>query len=217
MAYADQSMSGNKVTALVIVAIIHIVVGYALVSGLAYEAAQKVVQKVTTIDIEEEVKKEEEPPPPPPKKVDVPPPPVKVVAPPVKIDIAPQAPVVQTQPEPPKEIPLPPAIQAPVAPRVTPKGAVPRGNPGSWATTNDYPSRALREERAGTTGFKVTVGPDGRVTDCQITSSSGHADLDEATCANVRRRARFTPATDGEGQPTSGSYSNRIRWVIPTD
>jgi len=217
MAYADQSMSGNKVTALVIVAIIHIVVGYALVSGLAYEAAQKVVQKVTTIDIEEEVKKEEEPPPPPPKKVEVPPP-VKVVVPPTKIELpAPKAPVMQTQPEPPKVIPLPPAPQAPPAPSVTPKGAVPRGNPGSWATTNDYPSRALREERAGTTGFRVTVGPDGRVTDCQITSSSGHADLDEATCANVRRRARFTPATDGEGQPTSGSYSNRIRWVIPTD
>ena len=217
MAYADQSMSGNRITALVVVAIIHIVVGYALVSGLAYEAAQKVVQKVTTIDIEEEVKKEEEPPPPPPKKVDVPPPPVKVVAPPVKIDIAPAPPTVQTQPEPPKVIPLPPVIQAPAAPRVTPKGAVPRGNPGTWATTNDYPSRALREERAGTTGFKVNVGPDGRVTDCQITSSSGHADLDEATCANVRRRARFTPATDGEGQPTSGTYSNRVRWVIPTD
>lgn len=217
MAYADQSMSGNRITALVVVAIIHIVVGYALVSGLAYEAAQKVVQKVTTIDIEEEVKKEEEPPPPPPKKVDVPPPPVKVVAPPVKIDIAPSQPTVQTQSEPPKEIPLPPVIQAPAAPRVTPKGAVPKGNPGSWATTNDYPSRALREERAGTTGFKVSVGADGRVTDCQITSSSGHADLDEATCANVRRRARFTPATDGEGQPTSGTYSNRVRWVIPTD
>lgn len=217
MAYADQSMSGNRITALVVVAIIHIVVGYALVSGLAYEAAQKVVQKVTTIDIEEEVKKEEEPPPPPPKKVDVPPPPVKVVAPPVKIDIAPSQPTVQTQPEPPKVIPLPPVIQAPAAPRVTPKGAVPKGNPGSWATTNDYPSRALREERAGTTGFKVSVGADGRVTDCQITSSSGHADLDEATCANVRRRARFTPATDGEGQPTSGTYSNRVRWVIPTD
>lgn len=217
MAYADQSMSGNKVTALVIVAIIHIVVGYALVSGLAYEAVQKVAQKVTTIDIEEEVKKEEEPPPPPPKKVDVPPP-VKVVVPPTKIDLpAPKAPVMQTQPEPPKEIPLPPVIQAPAAPRVSPKGAVPRGNPGSWATTNDYPSRALREERAGTTGFRVNVGPDGRVTDCQITSSSGHADLDEATCANVRRRARFTPATDGEGQPTSGTYSNRIRWVIPRD
>jgi len=97
------------------------------------------------------------------------------------------------------------------------KGAVPKGNPGSWATTNDYPSRALREEREGTSGFRVTVGPDGRVTDCQITSSSGHADLDAATCDNVRRRARFNPAMDGDGNPTTGSYSNRVRWVIPKD
>jgi periplasmic protein TonB len=215
MAYADQSMSGNKITALVIVAIIHIVVGYALVTGLAYEAAKKVVQKVTTIDIEEEVKKEE-PPPPPPKKLDVPPPPVKIVVPPTKIDIAPpKAPPMDTTPIPiPPPPPLPPAKPAP---SFTAKGAVPKGNPGSWATTNDYPSRALREERAGTTGFRVSVGPDGRVTDCQITSSSGHPDLDEATCTNVRRRARFTPAMDGEGKPTTGTYSNRVRWVIPTD
>lgn len=94
---------------------------------------------------------------------------------------------------------------------------VPKNNPGSWATTNDYPARALREEREGTTGFRVTVGSDGRVTDCTITSSSGHADLDAATCDNVRRRARFKPATDGEGNPTEGTYSNRVRWVIPKD
>jgi protein TonB len=219
MAYADQSMSGNRVTALIIVALIHVFVGYALVTGLAYEAAQKVIQKVTTVDIKEEVKKEE--PPPPPKKVDAPPPPV---APPVKINVAPRAPDITTVSEPPPAPPpavipviVPPPPAAPPPPRFTPKGAAPRGNPGSWATTNDYPSRALREEREGTTGFRVTIGPDGRVTDCQITSSSGHADLDEATCANVRRRARFTPATDGEGQPTSGSYANRVRWVIPKD
>lgn len=214
MAYADQSMSGNRITALIVVAIIHIVVGYALITGLAYQAAVKVVQKVTTINIEEEVKKEEPPPPPPPKEVNLPPPPVaKVVVPPTKINIAPAAPVIQTTPVPPP--PLPPVIQAPPAPRFTPTGAIPRGNPGSWATTNDYPSRALREERAGTTGFRVSVGADGRATDCQITSSSGHADLDEATCKNVMRRARFTPAKDGDGQPTTGTYSNRIRWVIP--
>ncbi len=59
MAYADQSMSGNKLTALIIVALIHVAVGYALVTGLAYEAAKKVIQKVTTVDIKEEVKKEE--------------------------------------------------------------------------------------------------------------------------------------------------------------
>lgn len=216
MAYADQKMSGNRVTALIIVALIHVLVGYALVTGLAYEAAKKVIQKVTTVDIKEEVKKEE-PPPPPPKK-DLPPPPI--VAPPPKVNLAPppQMTVVsEPPPAPPPMVVLPPAPAAPPPPRFTPKGAQPKGNPGNWATTNDYPSRALREEREGTTGFRVTVGPDGRVTDCSITSSSGHADLDAATCDNVRRRARFTPATDGEGNPTSGSYSNRVRWVIPKD
>ena len=219
MAYADQpTMSGNRLAALIIVILIHIVVGYGLVTGLAYEAAKKVIQKVTTVDIKEEVK-EEEPPPPPPKK-DLPPPPI--VAPPPKVNLAPAPPPVTTVSEPPPVLPppvvvVPPPVSAPPPPRFTPKAAAPRGNPGSWATTNDYPSRALREEREGVTGFRVTVGPDGRVTDCEITSSSGHADLDEAACSNIRRRARFNPATDGEGQPTTGSYSNRVRWVIPKD
>lgn len=216
MAYADQQMSGNRITAFIIVALIHVAVGYALVTGLAYEAAKKVIQKVTTVDIEEEVKKEEEPPP-PPKKVEAPPPPV---APPVKINVAvapPQIVTVQTPPPPTPQIVLaPPPVAAPPPPAGPTKGAVPKGNPGNWATTNDYPSRALREEREGTTGFRVTVGPDGRVTDCQISSSSGHPDLDQATCDNVRRRARFAPALEG-GQPTTGTYSNRVRWVIPKD
>ena len=216
MAYADQSMSGNRVIALIIVALIHIVLIYALVTGLAYEGIKKVMQRVTTVDIKEEVKKEELPPP--PKKVDLPPPPV---APPVRINVAPAPPqiitVAEPPPAPPPAVYIPPPPAAPPPPRFSPKGAVPKGNPGSWATTNDYPSRALREEREGTTGFRVAVGPDGRVTDCSVTSSSGHPDLDEAACANIRRRARFTPAMDGEGQPTSGSYSNRVRWVIPKD
>jgi len=58
MAYADQQMSGNRVIAIIIVALIHIALGYALVTGLAYEAATKVLERVTTIDVEE-------PPPPP--------------------------------------------------------------------------------------------------------------------------------------------------------
>jgi protein TonB len=208
-------MSGNRVTALIIVALIHVVVIYALVTGLAFEAAKKVMQRVTTVDIKEEVKKEE-PPPPPPKK-DLPPPPI--VAPPPKVNLAapPQIVTVAEPPPPAPVIIVPPPPAAPPPPSFTPKGAVPKGNPANWATTNDYPARALREERAGTTGFRVTVGPDGRVTDCQVTSSSGHADLDAATCENVRRRARFAPATDGDGRPTTGSYSNRIRWVIPKD
>ena len=215
MAYADQSMSGNRITALIIVALIHIALGYALVTGLAYEGARQLIKKVTTVDIKEP-EKPKEPPPPPPKQIAPPP----VVVPPPKVNVAVAPPVIDVvpvAPPPPPMVVLPPPPAAPPPPRFTPKAAAPKGRPGDWVTTNDYPSRALREEREGTTGFRLTVGPDGRVTNCEITSSSGSPDLDAATCDNLRRRARFTPGTDGEGQPTTSSYSSRTRWVIPKD
>ncbi|MEY4953914.1 MAG: hypothetical protein RL299_2338 [Pseudomonadota bacterium] len=217
MAYADQEMSGNRIASFVVVALLHVVVGYALVTGLAYEAVQQVVKKVTTVDIKKDEPKKE--PPPPPKKAAAPPP---IVAPPPRINVNVTPPPVQTVVTPPPAAPVvpiiaPPAPVAPPPPRVQPKQPTPKGNPANWATTNDYPTRALREEREGTTSFRVSVGPDGRVTGCSVTSSSGSPDLDDATCANVTRRARFNPATDGEGQPTTGSYSNRVRWVIPKD
>jgi len=67
----------------------------------------------------------------------------------------------------------------------------PRTSPDAWLSDADYPSRARREERAGTVGYALEVAADGRVTGCQITKSSGHADLDEATCRLLPRRARF--------------------------
>ncbi|MDD3798808.1 MAG: energy transducer TonB, partial [Novosphingobium sp.] len=66
MAYADQKTSGNRVIALVIVALLHVLLGYGLVTGLAFEAVKKVAQRVTTIDIKEEPEPEPELPPPPP-------------------------------------------------------------------------------------------------------------------------------------------------------
>ena len=214
MAYADQSTSSNRVIALVVVALLHVLLGYGLVTGLAFEAVKKVAQRVTTIDIEEEKEEPELPPPPPPK--DAPPPPV--VAPPPPINISPAPPPIQTV----REAPPPPPIQIPTAappppppPRVTPKAPQPRNSPGSWATPDDYPTKAMREDRSGVTRFTVTVDADGKVSSCQVTGSSGHSDLDDATCKLVTRRARFKPATDGEGNPTSGSYSNAVRWQIP--
>ncbi len=217
MAYADQQMSGNKLTALIVVAVLHVVVGYALVTGLAYEAFKKVKEVTAAINIEEE-KPPEEPPPPPPKQ-DTPPPPI--VAPPPAISINTAAPSVETvtvaPPPAPVFVTAAPPPPPPPAPKFQPKAAAPKGNPGNWATSNDYPSRALREEREGSTGFRVTIGTDGKVADCSVTRSSGSPDLDQATCDNIRRRARFTPATDGDGNPTTGSYSSTIRWVIPKE
>ena len=213
MAYADQQMSGNRVTALIIVALLHVFVGYALITGLAYSAVKQVIKKVTTVDIKKEEEKKPPPPPPPPKSA--PPPPI--VAPPPRISIAPAPPVIQTVAAPPPIVLAPPAPVAPPPPKFSPKSVSPKGNPANWVTTEDYPGRALRENRAGTTGFRLSVGPDGRVTGCEVTSPSGSEDLDQATCTYASRRARFTPAMDGEGQPTSGSYSSRVKWVIPKD
>lgn len=212
MAYADQQMSGNKITALVIVALIHVAVGYALVTGLAYEAAKKVINKVTTVDIEEEKPKEDEPPPPPPKE-DTPPPPI--VAPPPPINIAPAPPPVQTVITPP---PPPPVVIQTAAPPPPPppapskaKGATPKGM-GSWAARiqSNYPPRAAREEREGRVGVRVAIGTDGRVTSCSVTSSSGSPDLDEAACDGMTRYARFNPAQDSAGNPIADSYSTAI-------
>lgn len=219
MAYADQQASGNKIVSLVIVALIHIVVIYALVTGLAYSAVKTVAEKLNVVDVEEEVIEPEEPPPPPPDQPITPPP---VVTPPPIVRTPPTtAPVITTTNTPPPVFTPTPVVAPPPPPPAAPpppskaSGAQPRGNPGSWATPNDYPARALREERAGTTRFRVTIGPDGRVTDCQVTGSSGHADLDEATCKNVTRRARFKPALDQAGNPISDTYSNAVRWEIP--
>jgi len=229
MAYADQQMSGNKVVAIIIVALIHVIVGYALVTGLAYSAVKKVVERVTTVDIEEPTPTPTpEPPPPdevPPQPQPMAPPPP--VAPPPPISIAPAPPPIQTVTTPPPPAPIavrippaapvgpPPPPPPPPPPRVQPKGAEPRGNPGSWATPDDYPSRALNEEREGVTGFSVSIDANGRVTACRITRSSGHPDLDDATCKNITRRARFKPATDGNGDPVSDTWASSVRWQIP--
>ena len=116
----------------------------------------------------------------------------------------------------PRAPPAPPPAPPPPKPKLA-SGATPRSNPGSWATNDDYPSAALRAEEEGVTGFRLTVGTDGRVSECSVTSSSGSSTLDAATCKLITRRARFTPAKDADGNPVTDTYSNRIRWQIPED
>lgn len=218
MAYADQQqMSSSKVVSIVLVVLIHALFGYALVTGLAYSAVKKVASELDMIDIQEEEPPEEiEEPPPPPPDQPIEPPPVVTPPPIVTPPSAPRPVIVQRPIAPPRPAPVvvaPPPPPPPAPPqRANPE---PRGNPGNWANANDYPSRALREEREGTTSFRVTVNTDGRVSDCQITGSSGHSDLDEATCKNIQRRARFRPALDNAGNPQVATWSSRVRWQIP--
>jgi protein TonB len=222
MAYADQQMGGNRIAALIVVGLLHVALGYALVTGLAFEGMKAVVKRLTTVDIKEEVKKDE--PPPPPKKDTAPPPPV---APPVKINVQTTPPQIQTTVTPPPPAPVvytaaPPAAAPPGPPPPPPpprgpdKPASPKGNPGGWAGPNDYPQRALRDEKEGVTRFRVSVSAEGRVTSCDVTGSSGTPELDSTTCSLVTRRGRFNPAQQ-DGQPVAGTWSSSVRWQIPKD
>ena len=219
MAYADQQMSGNKIIAIIIVAIIHIALGYALITGLAYNAVKKAIERVTTVDVSEPPPPPDEPPPPPPKEA-APPPPV-APAPPISISAAP--PPIRTvttipPPMPPAVIIPPPAPMAPPAPPPPPPpkraNPVPKGNPGRWVSNDDYPSRAIREEAQGTVRFTLTVGADGRVSNCAITGSSGSSTLDDTACRLLTSRARFDPKLDGNGNPTSGTWSSSFKWQL---
>jgi periplasmic protein TonB len=214
MAYADQQMSGNKIIAIIIVALIHVGIGYALITGLAYSAAKKLVERVTTVDIEEPPPEEEEPPPPPPDDI-VPPPPV-APPPPINVSVAP--PPIQTVTTPPPPQPVFTRAAPPPAPPPAPskaRGATPDGQ-GRWAARiqENYPARAIRDETEGSVGVRVTIGANGRVTACSVTASSGSPVLDEAACDGMTRYARYNPALDDAGNPTTGSATTRIVYQL---
>ncbi len=83
MSYANRKqMSSNRTAAIVIVALIHIALGYALVTGLAYNVIKKAAEDLKTFDVEDEPPPPEEPPP-PPEKTETPPPPQIVAPPPI--------------------------------------------------------------------------------------------------------------------------------------
>ena len=91
----------------------------------------------------------------------------------------------------------------------------PRNDTSRWVTTADYRSSWINRELTGVARFRVQVGTDGRVKQCTVTSSSGHAALDRATCDLVTQRARFEPARDTKGEKTAGSYSSAVAWQLP--
>jgi protein TonB len=225
MSYASQQQAGNKTTSIVIVVLIHVAIGYLLVTGLAINAVKEVVERVTTVNVEE-------PPPPPPP--DEPPPPEQQpdvtsppppVTPPQQLNLAPNPPPVETR----KDIPPPartetrPSTQpsAPPGPPAAPKGpskarGVQPKNQRSWSARiqEDYPRRAAQEEIEGTVGVRCTVTPDGRATGCSVTSSSGSDILDGAATKAVERYARFDPALNADGEPISASWSTRITYKL---
>ena len=109
-------------------------------------------------------------------------------------------------------------LAGPAAACDDPEAAAParaKANLASLFSDKDYPADALAAREQGLVGFTLEVGPDGRVSGCTVTRSSGSTALDSTTCGVISSRARFTPARDAGGAPVADEIRGRISWVLP--
>lgn len=220
MSYAQKKqLSGNPTVSVVMTVLVVGFLFYVLVSGLAFNVIKKEAQNLKTFNVEQPPPPPEKPPPPPKEVPNVPPPPVtppSIIQPPIQ-----QAPIVtQTTPYIP---PTPPPITPPAPPQPPPPphtvqhAQSARGNLLSLFSADDYPESALSAGAQGTTTVRFEIGTTGRITSCSVISSSGNSALDAATCRVLQSRARFTPAKDSNGNPTTDSMTQSVKWVLPSE
>ena len=219
MSYAQRKeISGNRTLAIVFVVVIQFALGYAIVTGLAYNVIKKTAENLKVIDVEQQPPPPEKPPPPPKDMPKVPPPPV---TPPPLVNIAPPAPpTIQTVTAPPIPV-IPPVVTPPPAPPPPPpphktvSAQSAKGDLRTLFTNDDYPASAMAAGAEGTAQATLTVGADGRVIACNLIKSTGNSALDSATCNILRRRAKFTPARDSNGNATTDTVTTPpIRWQL---
>ncbi len=220
MSYAQRKdLSGNRTISIIFTAVVVGGLMYAIVTGLAYNVIKKSVQDLKTFNVEEQPPPPEPPPPPPKDMPDVPPPPV--TPPPLVTTVAPPPPITTvTAPPPqiPQVVPAPPAPPPPPPPHKTQSASPSRGDVRTAFSNDDYPASAIAAGAQGTAQARLTIGPTGQVVGCDLIRSTGNGALDSATCNILRRRVKFVPAKDSNGNPTTDSYTTPpITWVLPEE
>lgn len=204
MDYAQQQRDPTKhLVGISIVFLLHVLLIYALVTGLARKVVD-VIKKPIETKIVEEAKPPPPPetPPPPPPKLTTPPPPF---IPPPEVQIAVTPPpaaitAVTTTPPPPVAniVPQPPPT-AHVPVRVGPVIDAARN-----CATPEYPAASRRAEETGTVTLRFYIDEEGHATRSEVVRSSGHKRLDEAA-RQALSLCKFKPGTlDGKVVPMTG-------------
>jgi protein TonB len=196
--------SGRRWLGILAVVGMHILLGYALIFGLARKSIEVAQAPIEAKIIEEVIKVPtlEVPPAPPevPQKIEpvlVPPPVLGPVVAPAEIAIT----VPQNNPPP------------PVAEVAKPAATVSPTMDAAWSCRKpEYPSASRRMQEEGLVVLNFMVDVDGRVTDSKIESSSGYPRLDEAA-----RRAlslcKFKPGMS-DGKPVAAWARLRYMWRL---
>jgi protein TonB len=145
----------------------------------------------------------------------VPPPPV---TPPPLVQLMAPPPPIQTVTAPPPPY-IPPVAPAPPPPPPPPRkvqsAQSAKGDLRTLFNPDDYPASAQSAGAEGTARATLTISAQGQVVGCDITQSTGNRALDSATCSILRRRAKYTPARDSNGNPTTDTVQTpSIVWRL---
>ena len=180
------------------VALLHVVLIYALATGLASQLVQKLPEEFKAEVVQQEVPKNEVLPPPPPQ-LEKPPPPF---VPPPEISVTTEAPAATAITQTTSQVAQKPAISAPAS----------IGRPHSCPAERYYPAIGIRLNWSGTTGISYHIGTDGSVKDVHVTSSSGHQELDDAA---IRCASQWHyKAAIQNGQPVEVPWQSSIKWQL---
>lgn len=194
MDYAQyQRNPGRHLPSILMVAALHVVVGYALVTGLARKVVEVIKAPLETKIIEEIKKPLPDTPPPPPPKLAAPPPPF---IPPPEVNI--QVPIAQTAPtittvtttKPP---PGPPPKAVPVE---APKPAVRKNFSPVQRVQPVYPRQANRDGIQGRVIAHAYVRADGGVSEVRIISANPPRVFDREVIRALSQW-RFAPEPTG--------------------
>jgi protein TonB len=157
-----------------IVVIMHVIVGYALVTGLARKVVEAIKQPIETKIIEELKKPPPDTPPPPPPKLAVPPPPF--IPPPevqIQIPVAAQQAAITTFTTEKPPAPTPPPAPPVAIPGPTIVVGIACPNSQKVRTEIQYPKEAIQKGIAGEVLIEFTVdGRSGEIRDMKVLSSS---------------------------------------------
>jgi protein TonB len=183
------------------VGVLHIVLVYALVSGLATRLVLEVPNIINAEVIPQPEITKPPPPPPAPETKNFEKPVVPTVAvPEIKIAHAAPSPITVVQGPPVKVLPVvrqtAPIVEAPQIPPTLARAVA------GTHTQPAYPDTARRLNEQGTVHLNIAVGADGRVGLVLVTQSSGSDRLDQAAVDWVARHWRYEPATTA-GKPVS--------------
>jgi protein TonB len=192
--YAERERNpARHLPSITMVVALHILLGWALVSGLARKVVEVIKAPIETKIIEEIKKPPPDTPPPPPPKLAAPPPPF--IPPPevnIQVPVVQQAPVITTT----TNVPPPPAppVIAPPAPPVQASPVRKEFKPLQRVNPS-FPRQALQQGITGKVIAWVHVAPNGSVSNVEIKQSSNR--LFDREVVRALSQWRFNPEPVG--------------------